>query len=99
MIASGGCPSGYAQRHGGVPRFGSDLGSSLDLTKHECELKCNGEKSCMSFQHSFTQMKCNLSEIADPSQDPYLDFIFCTKTGRFSYVFNASLDIHTVCST
>ena len=99
IIASGGCPSGYAQIGGSVPGFGSDLGSSLDLTKHECALKCNGEKSCMSFQHSYTQMKCNLSEIADPSQAPYLDFIFCTKTGRFSYVFNVSLDIHTVCST
>ena len=99
MIASGGCPSGYVQRKGGLPQFSSNLGSSLDLTKHECALKCNGEKSCNSFQHSYTQMKCNLSEIAEPSQFAYIDCIFCTKTGRFSYVFNVSLDIHTVCST
>ena len=92
MIASGGCPSGYVQRKGGLPQFSSNLGSSLDLTKHECALKCDGKKSCLSFQHSYTQMKCNLSEIAEPSPTPYLDFIFCEKKGRFSYAVNVSSD-------
>ena len=91
MIASDGCPSGYAERDGGLFGFSSDIGRSLDLTRHECALKCSGEKNCISFQHSYTQMKCNLSEIAEPSQAPYLDFIFCTKTGIFSYVVNVSL--------
>ena len=93
MIASDGCPSGYAQSYGGLPGFGSDIGSSLGLTRYECALKCNGDKSCMSFQHSNTQKKCNLSKIVEPSPAPYLDFIVCTKTGRYGYVVNAYLDI------
>ena len=88
MIASSGCPSGYAERDGGLSGSSSDIGRSLDLTKYECALKCNSDRSCKSFQHSFTEMKCNLSEIAEPSQAAYIDFIFCTKTGRFRYVVN-----------
>ena len=92
MIASGHCLFGYVEKVGHLPRHGSNIGS-FNVTKEECALKCNGEKTCLSFEHSNTNMKCNLNEIAEPSQGPYLDFIFCTKTGRFSFVAKVSLYI------
>ena len=88
MIASGRCPSGYVEREGSLLDFSFNMGSSLKMTKDECIMKCSSEKSCMSFEHSHTHLKCNLNKIAEPSQVPYLDFIFCTKTGRFSFVVN-----------
>ena len=74
-----GCPLHYAEKEGDLPGWGTDIGSALDLTREECEMKCNHEKACMSFEHSPTQMKCNLNKIAEPSQRPYKDFVFCTK--------------------
>ena len=68
-----GCPSGYAEKEGDLPGWGTDIGSALDLTRQECAQKCNGEKRCMSFEHSNTQMKCNLNKI------PFLAITFlCT---------------------
>ena len=95
MIASGRCLFGYVEKTGHLPRHGSNMGSS-NITKEECALKCNSEKSCLSFEYSNTYMKCKLNEIAEPSQVPYLDFIFCTKTGRFNFVVNICLDINLV---
>ena len=92
MIHSGLCPSGYVERDGKLPELSSNMESSLNMTKNECALKCNGDKSCMSFEHSHTNMKCNLNKMSEPSQVPYLDFIFCTKTGRSNFVVNVSLD-------
>ena len=91
-----GCPSGYAEKEGDLPGWGTDIGSALDLTRQECAQKCNGEKRCMSFDHSNTQMKCNLNKIPYPSQGPNKDFIFCTKTGRISDQVNVSLSIYII---
>ena len=77
---TGECPSGYAKRKGDLPGWGNGIGGSYDLTRRECAQKCNGDDRCMSFEHSDTQMKCNLNKIAEPSQGQYLDFVFCTKT-------------------
>ena len=76
-----------------MPGWGTDIGSSLDLTKQQCAEKCNGENSCMSFEHSDTDMKCNLNKIAEPSQGPFRDYVFCTKIGRLINLVNVSLDL------
>ena len=79
----GDCPPGYAVREGDLPGWGdSDIGSALDLSLEDCADRCNGETTCLSFEHSPTQMKCNLNKIAEPSGGPYSDFIFCTKIGN-----------------
>ena len=73
------CPTGYAGRVGDLPGWGTDIGSKLDLSLEDCAERCNGDKTCLSFEHSPTEIKCNLNKIAEPSQGPYLDYIFCTK--------------------
>ena len=85
MPSTGGCPLHYVEKEGDLPGWGTDLGSALDLTREECAMKCNREKACMSFEHSPTQMKCNLNKIAEPSQRPYKDFVFCTKMAGLGY--------------
>lgn len=75
------CPPGYAKRKGDVPGWGSDIGSRLDLTLEQCAKRCNNEIHCLSFEHSPSKKKCNLNKIAEPTQDPNADFMFCTKTG------------------
>ena len=85
MPSTGGCPLHYVEKEGDLPGWGTDLGSALDLTREECAMKCNREKTCMSFEHSPTQMKCNLNKIAEPSQRPYKDFVFCTKMAGLGY--------------
>ena len=76
-----------------MPGWGTDIGSSLDLTKQQCAEKCNGENSCMSFEHSDTEMKCNLNKIAEPSLGPYRDYVFCTKNGKIINLLNVSMDL------
>ena len=88
MVASSGCPSGYEEKTGDFPESRSDFGIALNLTKYECALKCNGEKSCVSFEHSYKQTTCILNKIAVPSQVSSLDFIFCNKTGIFRHAVN-----------
>ena len=78
---TGSCPWGYVQQEGDAPGWGSDIGSSLDLNKYECAKRCDSQTTCLSFEHSLKQMKCNLNKIADPSEIPYYDYIFCTKQG------------------
>ena len=78
---TGKCPPGYTKREGDLPGWGTGIGGSYDLSRDECAQKCNDDSSCMSFEHSDTQTKCNLNNIAEPSQGQYLDFVFCTKTG------------------
>ena len=90
---TGACPNGYAEREGDLPGWGTDIGSSLDLTRQQCAEKCNGENNCKSFEHSDTDMKCNLNKIAEPSQGPYLDFVFCTKKGKTINPLNVSMDL------
>ena len=87
----GGCPNGYVERQGDLPGWGTDIGSALDLTRQECAEKCDGENSCMSFEHSDTEMKCNLNKIAEPSQGPFRDYVFCTKMGKTINLVNVSM--------
>ena len=79
-----------------MPGWGTDIGSSLDLTRLKCAEKCNGENSCRSFEHSDTEMKCNLNKISEPSQSPFRDYVFCTKKGRFIDLVNVSMDIYSI---
>ena len=88
----GDCPPGYADREGDLPGWGTDIGSALDLSLEDCAERCNGEKTCLSFEHSPTQIKCNLNKIAEPSGGPYSDFIFCTKIGNFYCSFRYNND-------
>ena len=82
------------EKQGDLPGWGTDIGSALHLTRQECAEKCDGEKICMSFEHSDTEMKCNLNKIAEPSQGPFRDYVFCTKIGRFIDLVNVSMDIY-----
>ena len=81
------------EKKGDLPGWGTDIGRALDLTRQQCAEKCNGENRCMSFEHSDTEMKCNLNKIAEPSQGPYHDFVFCTKIGWIVNLVNFSMDI------
>lgn len=75
------CPVGYEEKNGDVPGWGTDLGSALELTRGECARKCSEKDTCLSFEHSNTEMKCNLNKIAEPSSGPYKDYVFCKKQG------------------
>ena len=79
IIVIGSCPSGYVDRDGDLPGWGTDIGSQLDLSLEDCAERCNGETTCLSFEHSPTEIKCNLNQIAEPSRGTYRDYIFCTK--------------------
>ena len=76
------CPTGYLEKQGDIPGWGSYLGSALNLTQHQCMEKCDLEDFCLSFEHGSSQMRCNLNELADPTQGPYEDYVFCMKNGK-----------------
>ena len=82
IIVIGSCPSGYVDRDGDLPGWGTDIGSQLDLSLEDCAGRCNSESTCLSFEHSPTEIKCNLNQIAEPSRGTYRDYIFCTKGKR-----------------
>ena len=85
-ISTGGCPQGYEETQGHVPVWHSALGCFHSPTSEDCAQRCNECKErCLSFEHSSEEMMCNLNTIAEPSYvEPYLDFVFCNKTGKFS---------------
>ena len=91
MTLTGACPNGYVEKQGDLPGWGTDIGSALHLTRQACAEKCDGENSCMSFEHSDTEMKCNLNKIAEPSQGPFRDYVFCTKMGKTINLVNVSM--------
>ena len=68
--------------HSKLPGFGTFLGSALLLTKDQCAQKCCKKALCKSFEHSPTELKCNLNIASNPSQEPYKDYAFCSKTGN-----------------
>ena len=76
------CPLGYGSKEDDVPGMGSDLGSDLTLTREECARKCSEKDECLSFEHSYTEGKCSLNRVAEPTQGPYKDYAFCTKQGK-----------------
>ena len=76
------CPAGYEEQQGDIPGWGSYLGGALNLTAHECKEKCNQVDLCLSFEHSSSEMRCNLNDLAQPTLEPYMDYIFCTKNGN-----------------
>ena len=40
---------------------------------------------CLSFEQSKTKQLCNINRIAEPTQGPHEDFVFCMKdTGKIS---------------
>ena len=92
-----GCPTGYAERNGDLPGWGTDIGSALDLSLENCVKRCDVEKTCLSFEHSRKYMKCNLNEIAEPTQGPTPDFIFCTKIGSILNLLNQILILKYLC--
>ena len=68
---------------------GSDLGAALSLTREQCAEKCKEKKDCLSFEHSHSQKLCNLNRIRGPTDQPYMDFVFCIKKGtEMCYVGN-----------
>ena len=83
----GACPSGYLEKKGNIPGWGSYLGSGLELTRNECAEKCNVENFCLSFEHSSSEKRCNLNEFGEPTVEPYKDYVFCTKQGNITSSF------------
>ena len=76
------CPVGYVKRIGHTPEWGTSLGGALNLTRDKCAERCSETPHCRSFEHSLTELKCNLNKATDPSSGPYKDYAFCSKTGR-----------------
>ena len=73
------CPEGYVSKSGDIPGWGSDLGGRLGLSRQQCADECSKNRDCLSFEHSNTRKSCNLNRIAEPTQGPFEDFIFCVK--------------------
>ena len=73
------CPEGYVFVSGDVPGWGSDLGGRIRLSRQECAIRCNKHRDCHSFEHSNTKNLCNLNRIAETTQGPFEDFVFCVK--------------------
>ena len=82
MFYSDPCPKGYEQVEGDEPGWGSYLGKQLKLTRQECSEACNEKYACMSFEHSDSEMFCNLNAVSKPSSGAYRDYVFCQKTGN-----------------
>ena len=87
----GACPSGYLEKKGNIPGWGSYLGSGLELTRNECAERCNVENFCLSFEHSSSEKRCNLNEFGEPTVEPYKDYVFCTKQGNIMITFQKSI--------
>ena len=85
-LVQGSCPSGYSERSGDVAGWGTDIGSKLPLTRQECANSCNENSLCLSFEHSNTELLCNLNKIAEPTEGllPFQDYAFCVKTGMIA---------------
>ena len=77
------CPSGYDQRIGDAPGWGSDLGSELELSRQDCANQCNSKPDCLSFEHSNSEGLCNLNRVGEPSnQVQFHDYVYCLKKGN-----------------
>lgn len=81
------CPLGYKSKEGDLPGWGTDLGGALRLTREDCARKCSDEEKCLSFEHSYTEEKCNLNKESEPTEGPYNDYAFCTKQGKIFVSF------------
>ena len=81
------CTSGYTEKIGDIPGWGTSLGSALDANRDECAQKCSELPLCLSFEHSNTELKCNLNTEAEPaSNGAYKDYAFCSKIGKIQLI-------------
>ena len=80
------CPLGYIERCGDILGSSSESLLPQKTTKDQCMVACNLKDSCLSFQHSPSEMRCNLNDLAWPIFDPYQDYIFCSKNGDIDYI-------------
>ena len=67
---------------GDIPGMGTSLGRDLNANRNECAQKCSQKPKCLSFEHSNTELRCNLNTVAEPSEGQYKDYLFCSKTGK-----------------
>jgi len=44
-----------------------------------CKALCDGVPTCLSFEYSPTSTQCHRNERATPTNDQYLDYVFCSK--------------------
>ena len=76
------CPFGYVERSGDI--HGSERLLPLKLTKDQCMEACDLKDDCLSFQHSPSEMRCTLTDLALPMFGPFEDYVFCSKNGNIS---------------
>jgi len=72
------CPDGYFMQEGDIEGWGIGGGRAV-ASCQECANFCSGMDNCKSFECSPTELRCHMNEEADPSQEKYKDYMFCTK--------------------
>ena len=90
---TGGCPTGYRERQGDVPGFGS-LASHPGQTVLECSRLCDASSVCNSFEWSPTSNTCNLNAEWQPTEEAYLDYIYCSQYHNIDH--NTGKALHTL---
>ena len=71
------CGNGFLLQHGSAP----GALSSLSVPNcAQCAAACTANPSCLSYECSPTDKKCNLNDVSAPKASQYKDYMFCTKT-------------------
>ena len=69
--------------YGDVPGWGTSLSSKFPASREECAASCDRHVDCLSFEHSNTELFCNLNTVESPSVGQYKDYAFCSKIRKF----------------
>merc|ERR1712039_745031 len=72
------CANGYYFQIGDIP--GNGIGGLQQVSNcNECGKLCSDRSTCLSYECSPTELKCNLNNVANPTAGAYGDYNFCTK--------------------
>ena len=85
------CEIGYKQIDGDILGSGSiaGRGSREDVAScAECATICSKIDTCLSYECSLTELKCNLNTAAVPNTNNQQDWIFCVKNINVNIIDN-----------
>ena len=74
------CPAGYESKDGDIPGAGQ-IQTGIRTTMKRCSEKCNEDKSCCSYEYSYSSGVCNLNRDCQPTHtgEKYQNYNFCAK--------------------
>ena len=84
------CEPGYTWRDGDIPGMGAVNGQGRGKfvqSCRQCAELCSNDASCLSYECSPTQRKCNLNDNVRYSGESYLDYELCVKGTSNSLMF------------